>query len=150
MKTKTLQSMALSAALGFLSFGVTAARAADAEKEEVVKIPATVDGIWKAIHEHHMALAATVKSKKLDEVHMHAFAIRDVANALSAKTDDGKKSRVDGALKNISKLADDLDKSGDAGDQAATEANLKKLDGVLKVLEAQFSSSSMPAGHKHK
>lgn len=130
--------MALSATISFLSLGITAARAAEAEKEETVKIPATADGILMAIHEHHTALADTVKSKKLEDVHVHAFAIRDLANALSPKADASKKTRVDGALKNISTLADDLDKSGDAGDQAKTEANLKKLDGVLKVLNAQF------------
>ena len=141
--------MGLCATIGLISLGTTRAFAEEEKAETKIKIPDTTEGIFKAIHEHHMELAATVKGKKLEDVHIQAFAIRDLANALPAKADAGKKARVDGAAKNISKLADDLDKSGDAGDQAVTEANLKKLDGVLKVLEAQFPKESPPVGYKH-
>ena len=127
--------MALCAAIGLMGITTTALAA---EKEEKVKIPDTVEGIFKAIHEHHMELAETVKNKKLADVHLHAFAVRDLAKALPPKAAADKKKQVEGAVKNISKLADDLDKAGDDGKQAETEALLKKLDGVLKVLEAQF------------
>ena len=42
------------------------------------------------------------------------------------------------AVKKIANLAAELDKSGDAGDQVATEVNLTKLDGTLDDLKAQF------------
>lgn len=100
-------------------------------------VPDTADGIMAAIHKHHGELADVVKSKKLAEVHHHAFAIRDLANGLPAKVAADKKARVEGSVKNIAKLAEDLDKTGDDNNQAATEANLKKLDGVLKALESQ-------------
>ena len=138
--------MGLCAAIGLMSITATTAFAADTDKDHEkgkVKIPATVEGIFKEIHEHHGELAAVVKNKKLADVHHHAFAIRDLAKALPAKAEADKKKQVEGTVKNISKLADDLDKSGDDGDQAKTEANLKKLDGMLKVLSAQFE-------HKHK
>ena len=128
--------MGLCAAIGLIGL-VTQPAFAD-EKEGKVKIPGTVEGIWKAIHEEHMELAETVQKKKLADVHHHAFAIRDLAKALPAKAAADKKKQVEGAVKNISKLADDLDKAGDDGKQAETEALLKKLDGVIKVLEAQF------------
>lgn len=131
--------MGLCAAIGLMGITTTALAA---EKEEKVKIPATAEGILKAIHEHHGELAEVVKNKKLADVHHHAFAIRDLAKALPAKAAADKKKQVEGAVKNISKLAEDLDKAGDDGKQAETEALLKKLDGVLKVLEAQFD-------HKH-
>ena len=129
--------MGLCAAIGLMSLGTTRAFA-DEEKETKVKIPDTTEGIFKAIHEEHMKLAATVKNKKLEDVHHHAFAIRDLANALSAKATADKKKQVEGTVKNIAKLAGDLDESGDAKDQAKTEANLKKLDGLIKVLATQF------------
>ena len=59
-------------------------------------------------------------------------------NALPAKAAADKMKQVEGTVKNIAKLAGDLDESGDAKDQAKTEANLKKLDGLIKVLETQF------------
>ena len=131
--------MALCAAIGFTGLTATTAFADDKEhKEGDTKVPATAEGILKAIHEKHAELTKTVAAKKLADVHHLAFAIRDLSKALPAKAASDKKKQVEGAVKNISKLADDLDKAGDDGKQAETEALLKKLDGVLKVLEAQF------------
>ena len=132
--------MALCAAIGLFSITATSAFAAD---KDPVKPAATVEGIMKQIHEHHGELATVVKNKKLADVHHHAFAIRDLAKALPAKVPADSKSKVESSVKNISKLADDLDKSGDDGDQAKTEANLKKMDGLLKVLATQ-------TGYEHK
>ena len=90
--------MGLCAAIGLM--GITATALAD-EKGKKVVIPATVEGIWKAIHEEHMKLAETGQKKKLADVHHHAFAIRDLAKALPAKAAADKKKQVEGAVKNI-------------------------------------------------
>ena len=149
--------MGLCAAIGFTGITATTAFAAGKDKEHEeghekgkVKIPDTVDGIFKEIHKHHGELVTVVKSKKLNAVHHLDFGIRDLAKALPVKAEADKKKQVDGIVKNISKLADDLDKSGDDGDQAKTEANLKKLDGLLKMLHAQFGIKMEEAAeHKH-
>lgn len=107
-------------------------------KEEKMKIPATADGIWDEIHKEHAELDEMVKGKKLEHVHHHAFAIRDLAKALAAKAPAKKKEAAKAAVKKIAKLAAELDKSGDAKDQVATEVNLKKFDGALDELQAQF------------
>src|SRR5882724_9067969 len=131
MKTKTLLAMGLCAAIGLLS-NQTTVRAQehkdqqDHQHGEKVKIPDTVDGILKEIHKQQQELADTVKAKKLADVHHHAFAIRDLAKALPAKAPPDHKKMIENALKRVSQLAEDLDKSGDAGDQTKTEANLKK------------------------
>ena len=127
------------AALAFTAISSHTAIAAEEakEKSEKMTIPETADGIMQEIHKHHGELDTVVKSKKLADVHHHAFAIRDLANALPAKVAADKKARVEGSAKNIAKLAEDLDKTGDANDQAGTEANLKKLDGVLMALMSQ-------------
>lgn len=119
------------------------------EKGGKAKIPDTVEGIFKEIHEHHAELKEIVEKKQLAKVHETAFEIRDLAKALVPKAPADKKTQVEGTVKNISKLADDLDASGDANDQAKTEANLKKLDGILKVLHTQFGMK-MEAGGEHK
>ena len=139
--------MGLCAAIGLMSLGATRAFAEEEKAEAKMKIPDTTEGIFKAIHEHHLELAATVKNKKLADVHHHAFAIRDLANALTAKAAADKKKQVEGTTKNITKLASDLDESGDANDQAKTEANLKKLDGLIKVLETQFGIKTANTDH---
>jgi hypothetical protein len=138
MKTKTLLAMGLCAAIGFLGNQTFAAEQEHKDPKEghgKVKIPDTIEGIWKEIHKHHQALAAVVKAKKLAEVHEHAFAVRDLAKALPAKAHPDHKKMVENAVKRVSQLAEDLDKSGDAGDQAKTEANQKKMDAALKTLE---------------
>ena len=140
MKTSKLMAIGACAAFAFTSLTsqtVFAAEKEHAEKKEKMVIPDTADGIMAEIHKHHGELADVVKSKKLADVHHHAFAIRDLANGLPAKVAADKKARVEGSVKNIAKLAEDLDKTGDANDQAGTEANLKKLDGVLMALEKQ-------------
>jgi hypothetical protein len=137
MKTKTLLAMGLCAAIGLAANQTVLAQEHGGHEEstEQVKIPDTVDGILTEIHTHQQELTDTVKAKKLSEVHHHAFAIRDLAKALPAKTNPDMKKIVENAVKRVSQIAEDLDKSGDAGDQAATEANLKKFDAALKTLE---------------
>ncbi|MDB6111269.1 MAG: cecA [Pedosphaera sp.] len=137
MKTKILIVMGLCAAIGFTSTQPVVAQAHPEHKEahENIKVLDSVDGILKEIHMHQKELADTVKANKLAEVHGHAFAIRDLAKALPAKANPDHKKMVENAVKRVSQLAEDLDKSGDAGDQAKTKANLKKMDAALKTLE---------------
>lgn len=140
MKTTKLLAIGACAAIaltGITSPTVFAAEKEHAEKKEKMVMPETADGIMAEIHKHHGELADVVKSKKLADVHHHAFVIRDLANGLPGKVAADKKARVEGSVKNIAKLAEDLDKTGDDNNQAATEANLKKLDGVLMALEKQ-------------
>ena len=137
MKLTRILTIGACAAIALTGLTTQTASAAEMEHAEKMVMPETVDGIMTAIHKEHGELADVVKSKKLADVHHHAFAIRDLANGLPAKVAADKKARVEGSVKNIAKLAEDLDKSGDDNNQAATEANLKKLDGVLMALEKQ-------------
>ena len=129
--------MGLCAAIGLAANQTASAQEHKEHKEggEKLKIPDTVDGILKEIHKHHQELAGTVKAKKLADVHHHAFAIRDLAKALPAKANSDHKKMVENSVKKVSQLAEDLDTSGDAGDQTKTEANLKKMDAAIKTLE---------------
>ncbi|MBA3651937.1 MAG: hypothetical protein H0W66_10780 [Chthoniobacterales bacterium] len=139
---KKIKLLAIGASAAFAFTAVTSQIAVAAEEEAAatskMTIPDTADGILQEIHKHRGELTETVKAKKLKDVHVQAFMIRDLANALPAKVAADKKARVEGSAKNITKLAEDLDTSGDAGDQAKTESNLKKFDAVLAQLEGQF------------
>jgi rubrerythrin len=126
---------------------------ADEEGKKKIKIPDTVEDTWKEIHMHHMELHDVVKTKKLDMVHHHAFGVRDLVNALPDKSKDlpaDKLAKVKANAKFVEDLAKRLDESGDANDQATTEANLKKLDGIIKTLEAQYPPETVKAGEKEK
>jgi hypothetical protein len=151
MKTKTLLAMGLCAAIGLF---ITSASAAEHEHGDhndahaKVKVPDALPDIWKEIHAHQQQLKDVVKDNKLAEVHHHAFAIRDLAKALPAKSPPDHKKHIENLVKKVSQIAADLDKSGDAGDKPATEANLKKLDAALKSMEDMIGpDEAVP--HKH-
>lgn len=112
---------------------VRAAAGADAASSNV-------EDTLHAIHGKQSELAEVVANKQLDDVHHLAFAIRDLAKPLAEKVSADRRPKVEGTISNIAKLADELDASGDAGDQAKTEANVKKLDGTVKLLEAQVTA----------
>lgn len=139
MKNNRIITLSFCVALSFAALSLNTVRAEEkqAEKSEM-KIPDTAEGILAEIHKHHGELADVVKNNKLADVHHHAFAVRDLAKALVDKAPADKKQRIQGAVNNIAKLAEELDKSGDAGDKAKTEANLKKFDAVIAQLEGQF------------
>lgn len=149
MKIKLkLTALALSAAMGLFNGSVLQAHEHDEKAEKghkegkEMKMPDTIGGIWHEIQEHKEGLAMTIKVKELADVHKTAFEIRDFAKALLAKSKSlpaEKMTRLQSAVKQIEKIASDLDSTGDAGDQAGTEANFKKLEGALKLVEAQYS-----------
>jgi hypothetical protein len=152
MKTKTLLAMGLCAAIGLFGTQINHANAQEQHEHKEangkLKVPDTLDGIWKEINHHHQELKATVKATKLAEVHEQAFAIRDLAKGLPAKVPAEHKKHIENLVKKVSQIAEDLDKSGDSGDQAKTEANLKKLDAVLKDMEDMAGPSEVTP-HKH-
>jgi acetolactate synthase small subunit len=151
MKIKTLLAMGLCAAIGFFITSATAAEQEHGDHKDAhakVKVPDTLPDIWKQIHAHHQQLKDVVKDNKLAEVHEHAFAVRDLAKALPAKSPPDHKKHIENLVKKVSQIAADLDKSGDAGDKAATEANLKKFDAALKSMEDMIGTDEA-APHTH-
>jgi hypothetical protein len=105
-------------------------------------IPATSEAIWQSIDKETERLAAVIQTGKLDEVHHHAFAIRDLVAALSTRSGNmpaEKLAQVKANTKFVATLAARLDTAGDAKDKAATEANFQKLKDVLKMIRANYS-----------
>jgi hypothetical protein len=108
MKTKTLLPMGLCAAIALF---VTQTFAADSDRGDhkdahaKVKVPDALPDILKEIHKHHDELAGVVKSNRLSEVHHHAFAIRDLAKALPAKSPPDHKKHIENLVKKISQIA---------------------------------------------
>ena len=139
MKTKMFVIVALSAALTIVRFASAAEEQGHMEGE--AKIPATVGGIWAEVKEHEEELGKIIEVKKLDKVHEAAFEIRDLVNALPDKSEDlpaDNLAKVKSNARYVADIANRLDESGDAGDQAATETNFKKLQDFLKTIEAQY------------
>ena len=107
-------------------------------------IPATAEGIWRAIDQHSAELDRLIQGGALDEVHHHAFAIRDLVAALPARSPSlpaDKLAKVKGNVKFVATLAQRLDATGDAKDKAGTQANYEKLKKVLDGMRAYYSTS---------
>ena len=120
-------------------------------KEGQAKIPVTVSGIWAEVKEHEEQLGKIIADKKFDKVHEAAFEIRDLVNALADKSMDlpaDSLARVKSNARYVADIAKRLDESGDADDQAATEANFSKLQGLLKTIEAQYPPEILTVSQK--
>jgi hypothetical protein len=125
-----------------LAFAMTTAPVALAHEGEdhghgELKIPETAEGILQEIHKHHAQISTAVSSKNLKPIHEHAEVLTALAKALPDKVAPDKKARVQGQANNIAKVAGTLHDASDAGDQAKTEAELKRLDAALKMLDQQ-------------
>lgn len=120
---------------------------ADAAEKAAVQIqpPATSEAIWQSIDRETDQLAVTIQAGKLEEVHHHAFAIRDLVAALPARSASlaaDKLAQVKANSKFVVTLAERLDATGDAKDKAGTESNFQKLKTVLKSIRANYSGAT--------
>lgn len=112
-----------------------------AETEARTTIPATVPGIWQAIDGHIQKLNSAISENSLANVHVYAYAVRDLVRALPARPQDLSApalAKIKVQSKFVDTLAERLDQTGDANDKPGTESNLHKLEGVLKLIRAQY------------
>jgi hypothetical protein len=115
-----------------------------AETEAPVTIPNTSAGIWQAVDSHMQELHAAIAQGKLNTMHQHAYAVRDLVRSLpshSANLPAEALAKVTAQTKFVDTLAERLDQTGDANDKAGTESNVSKLEGVLKTIRDQYTSS---------
>ena len=116
------------------ALSLTAFQARAEEPESKVTIPATAEGIWKAIDQEMATLDQLITNNKLATVHQHAYAVRDLVAALGAhaeKLSQTDQDKLAADNKFVAALASRLDQSGDSGDQAGARSNYEKLKGVV-------------------
>lgn len=136
MNTKTSHAVLLATILLTASVVIPPAQAAEAAP---LQIPETTPAIWQAIDQHTAELAKLIQAGTLEEVHHHAFAIRDLSAALPARVAamaPDKRKQLESDVKFVATLAQRLDASGDANDRAGAESNYTKLKGVLGAMRA--------------
>jgi len=125
--------------IGGLLIGSLLAGAAGAkEAGEQLVIPDKPAEIWQAVHEHVQAMEALVAGSDLEEVHHHALAVKSLVAELSkrsAGTDPAARKKFRAYAGYVATLAERLDETGDANDIQGTEANLRKLKGILEKMK---------------
>ena len=149
MKSKCLQIVSAVVVAGWLALvNATAGYAATGQTRSdsaagEPKIPATADGIWAAIDLQTAALRKSIDTGALDQIHHHAFAIRDLVAALATHPpllSADKRAKVQQSAKYVATLADRLDAAGDAKDLAGTKTHFAKLPALLKAIRANYAT----------
>lgn len=128
-------------ASAIVALGSVSTMTVAAETEAHMAIPGTSAGIWAAVDAHMKELHAAITQGKLNTVHQHAFAVRDLIRALPSHSSNLSASAlatVAAQVKFVDTLAERLDQSGDANDKAGTEDNTRKLEAIMKTLRAQY------------
>jgi len=109
--------------------------------------PASGGSAWTELKEARDAIADLIESGKLAEVHNQAARLGPLGDALMAGAKglpDDKRTRVEATLRQLPELGKSLDQAGDAGDVAATRRELKRLDGVIALIQAQYPADLLP------
>ncbi len=109
--------------------------------------PAQFVSAWTELKSVRDAIAKLIETGKLAEVHNQAERLAPLGEALKAGTKDlsgEKRVRLEATLRQLAELGKSLDKAGDAGDSAATSRELKRLDGVIALIQAQYPVDLLP------
>lgn len=115
---------------------------ANPTEEATEPMPKTISAIWEAIDKHDASINKALSDNNLTSIHEHAFAIRDLVNALpplSTDLSDEQKKKLQNNLSYVNQLATRLDKTGDNKDKEGTQANWQKLQKVLAQLRALYT-----------
>ncbi len=109
-------------------------------------------GAWAALEAARDAIAADVEAGRLETIHEKSEPVPGLANALlehSDGLDPAKRKRVAGAVRQLPKVADALHDAADGGDLDGTRRQLKRLDGLLELIRAQYPSGALPPRPVH-
>ncbi len=116
--------------------------------------PASLAGAWTALMAARDAIAGDVASGALGDIHAKAEPLPKLVAVLlehSGGLDAGKRTRVEGAAKQVTRVADALHVAADRGDAARTRKELSRLDGLLKLIGAQYPVGALDAdSHGHE
>ena len=111
-------------------------------------------GVWSALKHTWDGIAADIEVGTLNAIHEKTEALETHAQSLpqhSTSLDPKKRDRVESLAGQITKLAGTVHVAADAGDEARTRREFKRLDGLLKLLQAQYPAGSLePHGHLPK
>lgn len=161
MMSKWIRTMTLGAAVllalpavSLADSGHDATSHKTAEREhrghgDVAKATESLAEAWTALVAARDAIASDVKSDALGDVHARAEPLPQLVDALlvqSADLEAGKRQRVEGAAKQVKRVADALHVAADQGDAARSQKALGRLDGLLKLIQAQYPAGALMAG----
>jgi len=113
------------------------------ESTEQHQMPDSPVAIWESVDDQLAALDALLTGGELEEVHHHAFAVRDLVRTLPQHSQNHQESieQVKATVGYVDTLATRMDETGDANDLAGTKANLEKLRRILAMIRANYTDA---------
>jgi hypothetical protein len=108
------------------------------EPAEKIPLPDTLEGAWKAIHEHHGQLEAAVTGKKFSDVQSHAEGIRALTKRLVELSHAAHKPTVESGVNKVNQALDALKQSAETGSELVLKNNFTEFDKALNELEQQM------------
>ena len=101
-------------------------------------MPDTIEGVWKAIHEQHGELEASVKARQFKGVQSPAAMLRDLAKRLAELTRPEQKPGVESGVGKIIQALDELKSSAETGSDTVMKIRFKEFEAALAELEPQM------------
>jgi uncharacterized cupredoxin-like copper-binding protein len=108
----------------------------------------SLGGAWAALRAAREAIAADIASGALEKLHQQAAPLPELAQRvreLSTELAPDQRARVEGAVKQMPRLAAAFDEKGDQGDAAGSAEELTRLDGLLELIAAQYPKGALEA-----
>ncbi len=106
----------------------------------------SLSGAWAALTGARDAIAKDVESGALGEIHAKAEPLPGYVAALlehSGRLDAAKRARVEGAARQLERVADALHVAADGNDAPRTRKELKRLDSLLDLIRAQYPAGAL-------
>lgn len=119
---------------------------AEERTEQPITIPRTTAGIWAAVTKETDDITKAIQEGKLQELHHHAYAIRDLVAALperSSALPSGDLATLKADVRFVATLAQRLDAAGDSNDKTESISNFNKLKTILASLRALYPKSAV-------
>lgn len=105
------------------------------------KVPQSVPGAWTTLQEHLGKVKKAVEAGDHQTIHHSEPVIQACLKVLGEKSnmiEEKNQARLQGALKQAAKAGDTLHHAADDGNADTMKKSLKQLEGILKLIEAQY------------
>ena len=114
--------------------GAADKQAAEKPAAEKAPLPDTLEGAWKAIHEHHGELETAITGKKFSEVQSHAQHLSELTKRLVELSH----AAVESGVNKVNQALAELKQSAETGSELVLKTNFDTFAKSLNELEQQM------------
>lgn len=110
------------------------------------QVPQSVPGAWTTLQEHLGKVKKAVEAGDHQTIHTSEPILQACLKVLGEKStmiEEKNQARLQGALKQAAKAGDTLHHAADDGNADTMKKSFKQLEGILKLIEAQYPEGVM-------